>query len=237
MSDPRVRALRLRLRELADEEHAAFHRAYHKSELAFHGLRTPALRAVLRQVFPARPRLERQDVLGLVDELWPGRWFEERSAALWLLGRTARELGPADLPRLRRMTRDCQGWAHLDELAVNVLGPLALAHGDAVYEPVRAWTRDRHLWMRRAAVLIHVRPARVGKLDATRAWSTFEELLPERDFFLRKAVGWALRECCRHYPREVHAFLLEAGERASGLTRREGARKLPPRLRRQLLGR
>ena len=96
---------------------------------------------------------------------------------------------------------------------------------------------DRPLWTRRAAVLVHVRPGRMGKLDAPRAWSTFEELLPERDFFLRKAVGWALRECCRHYPREVHAFLLEAGGRASGLTRREGARKLPPRLRRQLLGR
>jgi 3-methyladenine DNA glycosylase AlkD len=117
-----------------------------------------------------------------------------------------------------------------------VLAELALGHGEPVYTAISRWSEDEWLWTRRAAILVHVIPARRGLLAHAWAWPTFEQHLPERDFFIRKAVGWALRECCRHYPGEVHAFLLRAGERASALTRREGARRLPPELRREIPG-
>ena len=68
------------------------------------------------------------------------------------------------------------------------------------------------------------------------SWPTFEELLPEREFFIRKALGWTLRECSKKYPEQVAEFLLRVGERASGLTRREGGRNLPEQLRERVLG-
>jgi len=61
-------------------------------------------------------------------------------------------------------------------------------------------------------------------------------LLHETEFFIRKAIGWTLREIGKSEPRAVHAFLMRVGDRASGLTRREGARRLPPPLRRDILG-
>ena len=63
--------------------------------------------------------------------------------------------------------------------------------------------------------------ARRGQLSDRYSWPTFEELLPEREFFIRKALGWTLRECSKKYPEQVAEFLLRVGERASGLTRRE----------------
>ena len=235
--DRRLVGFRAGLAAAADPEHAAFHRRYHKSELRFHGLRNEPLRALVRTCCPRRPKPDRDDALGLVRALWSSDWFEERQAALLLLERHAAMLVPDDLPWLGAMTRDCAGWAHLDLLAVKVLGALALARPDAVYPVVRGWSDDSWMWSRRAAILVHVLPARRRQLDQEVAFTTFDERLHETEFFIRKAIGWALREACRHYPQEVYDFLARAGDRASGLTRREGARKLPEALRLRLLGR
>lgn len=232
--DPRIVALRAAFRRAADPKQAAFNRAYHKSPLRFHGVRTPAWRAIVRDVFPTRPKFGVEESKRLAAVLWASEWMEDRTTALELLSRVATDLTASDVPTLRRMTRGCFGWGLLDFLAVGVLGPLAMERGDPVYRRVRTWSKDRDLWTRRASVLVHVFPARRGRLAHEWAWSTFEELLPETDFFLRKAIGWALRECCRHCPDRVHAFLRRVGDRASGLTRREGSRLLPARLRASL---
>lgn len=153
-----------------------------------------------------------------------------------LLERVAAELTPADLPWLKQITYEIEGWGLLDYLATRHLGVLALGHRDVVYGEVRRWSGDPWLWTRRASILIHIQPARKQCLAEDYAWPTFDELLPDRDFFIRKAIGWTLRECGKYYARQVHDFLLAAGERASGLTRREGARNLPEPLRRDILG-
>jgi 3-methyladenine DNA glycosylase AlkD len=93
------------------------------------------------------------------------------------------------------------------------------------------------MWTRRASILIHIQPARKQKLVDKFSWPTFEERLFEKEFFIRKAIGWTLRECSKFYPQQVHDFLLRVGEQASGLTRREGARNLPDSLRLDLLER
>jgi 3-methyladenine DNA glycosylase AlkD len=232
----RVSGLRRRLRAAGKPEVAAYEKAYHKSPLRFHGVRAKPWTEIVREVFPTRERLPVEDTRRIAAALWALPWMEERAASIHLLGRVAEDLGVRDLPTLRRMTRECHGWGLLDSLAVAVLGPLALAKGDPVYRRVRTWSKDPDLWTRRASVLVHVLPARRGRLEDRFAWPTFEELLPDRDFFLRKAIGWTLRECCRHYPDEVHAFLRRVGVRASGLTRREGSRRLPPALRASLTG-
>lgn len=229
--DPRVAELRQRFVAGADAKNAAYQRAYHKSPLRFHGLSTPAWREAFRAVFPARPRLEVDVARALAAQFWASDWMEDRTTAIALLSRVAADLDVGDLVTLRAMTHACHGWALLDGLATGVLGPLAMARGDAVYRRVRTWSKDRDLWTRRASVLVHVIPARRGELRAAWAWPTFEELLPETDFFLRKAVGWTLREASRRYPREVRDFLVRVGDRASGLTRREGSRNLPPEYR------
>jgi 3-methyladenine DNA glycosylase AlkD len=235
-SNPRLAQLRQRLQRSADPAHAEFHRGYHKSPRQFYGLRTPDLRLIFRELFPTREKLAREDALPLVAALWASPWFEENAAALLLLERTAPHLSAGDVPLLHAMTRDCDGWALLDTLSIGTLGPLALRLGDPVYEQVRGWSADPHMWTRRASILVHIVPGRKGALSERYSWPTFEDLLPERGFFIRKAIGWTLRECGRHYPEAIHDFLQRVGDRASGLTRREGARNLPPELRVPLLG-
>lgn len=227
--------LRQRLKAMADPARAAYEKAYHKSQRQFLGLRSAELTAALKASFPPR-ELAREAWLPLAQELWRSAWFEERIAAIWLLEKLLKALTPADLSWLLGMTQGCEGWAETDYLATRILGGLALAQGEPVYREVRRWSVDPCLWTRRSAILIHVLPARRKRLAGEYAWPTFEEHLPEKEVFIRKAIGWALREAAKHYPHDVHAFLLRVGGRASGLTRREGARNLPPGLREDILG-
>jgi 3-methyladenine DNA glycosylase AlkD len=236
-ANSRFQDLRAGLQNLADPAHAEFHRAYHKSSLNFYGLRTPAFDQLMREQFPARQPLEREETLKLVALLQSSAWAEERWASVALLDRIKAQLGPGDLPMLKAMAGSFEGWGLTDMFSLRVLGPLALRLGEDVYEPVQSWLSDPHMWTRRAAILVHIIPGRKSGLNHAYAWSGLEARLAEKEFFIRKAIGWTLREIGKHYPEEVCEFLLRVGERASGLTRREGARNLPEQLRIQVLGR
>lgn len=122
----------------------------------------------------------------------------------------------------------------LDFLATGHLGYLALTYPDAVYPEVRKWSKSKHMWTRRAAILVHVLPARKKMLAGEYAWPTFAELLHEKEFFIRKAIGWTLRECAKHYPEEVFEFIREHKTKMSGLTFREASRNLPETMRKRL---
>jgi 3-methyladenine DNA glycosylase AlkD len=232
----RLARLRRQFEQHADPVHAEFHREYHKSSLRFYGLRTPQFKQIFQDVFPRSETLNKEAGLSLTRQLWASAWAEERLAALALLERMLPQLQAADLPLLRSIADSCEGWGQTDMLSLRVLGPLALREADEIYRSVRAWTRAEHMWTRRAAILIHILPARKARLQPEYAWSSFEELLGEKEFFIRKAIGWTLRECSKHYPAEVCEFLLRVGERASALTRREGARNLPTAMRIRVLG-
>jgi 3-methyladenine DNA glycosylase AlkD len=223
-------AIRAALAVHADAEHARFHQAYHKSAQRFYGLRTPQLQAVWRELWPARGRLLRAEVLSLLQPLWNAGCHEESQTAIHLLSRITHQLTPDDLPLLHTQTRRCTGWAQLDTLAATVLGPLALVHGAPVYAPVMHWLDDEWLWTRRAAVLIHIVPARKRLLAEDYAWTACAARLDEKEFFIRKAIGWTLREFSKHYAGQVAGFAREHRQRMSGLTFREATRNLPPEL-------
>jgi 3-methyladenine DNA glycosylase AlkD len=229
----RLVQLRGGLAAAADPAHAAFHRAYHKSELEFLGVRAPQLRSLWRVVWPPRPPVGRDEALALQEPLWASGCFEEATTAIYVLSRAVKQLGPEDLPLLHALTRRCAGWGHLDFLALEVLGPLALLRGEALYQPVMAWLDDEWLWTRRAAILIHCVPARRGRLAVAYAWPSLAARLHEKEFFIRKAIGWTLRECGKHYPQEVLEFVLAHRSGMAGLTFREATRNLPAELRRQ----
>jgi 3-methyladenine DNA glycosylase AlkD len=233
-SDPRLKALRSLFEKASNKPHAIFHKNYHKSTKDFYGLRNAALVEAFKTVFPKREKIEKDTAIELGLQLWASNWFEEQAAGLMLIERVANELSPKDLPIFKKIADECEGWAMLDYLATRHLGTLALNHGDAVYSKVRKWTKSKHLWTRRAAILIHVLPARKKQLRADYALLTFAELLHEKEFFIRKAIGWTLREMVKHYPEMTYEFLKDHREEVSGLTMREGARRLPEKMRKDL---
>jgi 3-methyladenine DNA glycosylase AlkD len=182
---------------------------------------------------------------------------ERRLAAVELLARHLGLLDVADAPLLERMLRESRTWALVDTLSIQVVGALALRDDGDWAPVLRRWASDDDRWVRRAALLAHLpslrrgeRHDRAGELGRPRVahrardagdhaapppveevFARFGELadghLEDRDPFVRKAIGWVLRETGARHPHLVTDWLVPRAGRASGLTVREAVRRLP----------
>ena len=178
-------AVRRALREYARPEDAPAMAAYMKHVQPFLGVKTPARVAAVKAVLAGEP--DREARLTAARELWGGGVREERYAALDVLSRSG--LTPADLPWLEGWLAGADHWDVLDSL-VSILGRLLT--GEERRARVRAWRVSPHLWTRRAAVLAQLHAKR--GTDAALLRETVAALRHEREFFIQKAIGWALRE-------------------------------------------
>ena len=118
-------------------------------------------------------------------------------------------------------------WALVDGLAGDVLGRLVHADTDRVTPVMDRWATDEDFWMRRASLLAELRPIRRGA-TLERFLRRADPMLDEREFFIRKAIGWVLREASRKRPHEVAAWIAPRTHRASGVTMREVVKYLAP---------
>ena len=219
--------LEARLREDARPDRAEQERAYLKSNLEFLGCTVWQIRTAVKEMLsgPAG-ELDHDRLVALADVLWREPMFERRMAAVVLLDRRSGLLSPADLPLIERFIRESLTWALVDGLAGDVVGAVLAAHAEAVGPTLARWSRDDDFWVRRSALLAWLRPLRLGApLDPFLA--TADALLDEREFFIRKAIGWVLREVGKRRPAEVAAWLAPRTKRVSGVTIREAVKYLP----------
>jgi 3-methyladenine DNA glycosylase AlkD len=144
-------------------------------------------------------------------------------------------LDPDDVVLIERLAREARTWAIVDRLAVDVAGPLLDRHPDPVVVLDR-WAVDGDLWVRRTALLSHLRAVRAGHGAALARFTGYADgLLEETEFFIRKAIGWVLREAGKRDAGTVVAWLAPRIDRASGVTVREAVKYLPASDREALL--
>lgn len=215
-------------RELAaagTPERAAGEKRYLKSDLVHLGAGVPANRRVVGEMLAGHPGLGHDDLVELVGELWSRGIFDLRLAAVELLRAAADRLGPAHLELVERLIRDSLTWALVDPLAAHVAGGLVERHAD-LSETLDRWSVDGDFWIRRSALLALLRPLRQGTGDFERFGGYAAGMLEEREFFIRKAIGWVLRDTSRRRPDLVYAWLRPRAARCSGVTIREAVKHL-----------
>lgn len=229
-----AQAIEAELRTVADPRRAAHERAYLKSELDFLGASVPAVRRVAKGLRARHPELPRAQVAALVDALWSVPIHERRLAAVELLVAYNEVLDPEAIVLVERYLRDARTWALVDGLAVNVAGPLATRH-PSLGAVLDRWVADDDFWMCRAALLALLVPLRSGGGDPDRFFRYADQLLDETEFFVRKAIGWVLRDMGRRRPELVRDWLAPRTGRASGVTIREAVKYLDAADRERLL--
>ncbi len=222
------------LRRLGTAERAASEKAYLKSDLDFAGVPVPAMRAMVATWCKARPGLGHDELTGLVRALWVSPLYECRQSAVILLERTGRLLGPADMALLEDLLRTSRTWALVDGLAANVAGSL-VDRDPGLAAVLDRWARDEDFWLRRSAMLALLRPLRRDDGAFERFAGYADAMLEENEFFIRKAIGWVLRDTGRRHPDLVAAWLAPRVHRASGVTVREAVKPLPADVRAILL--
>jgi 3-methyladenine DNA glycosylase AlkD len=208
-----------------DPERAGREQAYLKSELEHYGTPVSAIRAAVREVCGRHPDLGHDDLLATVDRLWRDPVHERRMAALELLVSCADRLQPYDMELLERLLRESRTWALVDGLAASVVGALVERSSQAA-EVLDRWAVDEDFWLRRSALLALLVPLRRGDGDFERFGRYADGMLEETEFFIRKAIGWVLRDTGRRRPDMVYDWLLPRAQQASGVTLREAVKPL-----------
>jgi 3-methyladenine DNA glycosylase AlkD len=222
---PHVRQIEALLRPLGTPERAEGAKRYLKSDLDFLGVTTPDLRKAARAWLSDHPDLGRADLLDLVRSLWETPVHELRAFAIELLTFRRKDLRSEDLDLLEHLLRRAGSWAYVDTIAIQLAGPLVEAD-PKLTRCLDRWVKDPNFWIRRSAVLALLLPLRRGEGDWARFVRSADLLLEEKEFFIRKALGWVLREVAKKRPELVRQFLREREGRVSGVTRREAERYL-----------
>jgi 3-methyladenine DNA glycosylase AlkD len=224
-----VDEIRAALATVADSEKAAPMQAYMKSSMPNLGVPKPARVAALRPVLQRHRLPDRETWEDTVRMLWDGvSYREERYAATDLARHRAYAewaTDPRAIDLYDHLIVTGAWWDHVDAVAIKLVGPLLAAHPDQVAPVLRRWARDPDRWRRRTAVI-----CQIGLRDATDTALLAECVLAnvdDPDFFLRKGIGWALREHVKNDPDWVRAFTTAYRARLSPLSLREASRTLP----------
>jgi 3-methyladenine DNA glycosylase AlkD len=229
-----ARGLHAELRAAGDPRRAAGEQQYLKSQLQHWGVSVPQLRTIIRGFTKAHPEITHADLVALVDALWEKPVHESRALAVMLLESYIDLLKKSDLRLVERLIRESKTWALVDFLAPNVAGRLVEAN-PGLEESLDRWAKDTDFWVRRAALLALLKPLRRGEGDFERFARYADAMLEEREFFIRKAIGWVLREVSKKRPELVYDWLLPRAARTSGVTMREAVKYLPEAQRNRVL--
>ncbi|MER7073124.1 DNA alkylation repair protein [Terrabacter sp. NPDC000476] len=225
-----VAAVTTALRAAGDRERAIGQQRYMKSSLPYFGLTAPELAATLRPLLrdPDLSMRSREQWAATIRALWDGATHREQWYAAIALARhrTYRAWVDSDaMPLWESLIRAGAWWDVVDDIATHLVRDTVLSHPDVEGLRMREWAASDSLWVRRAAIICQVGAG--GRLDPALLRDVIEPNVADRDFFSRKAIGWALRDHARHDPDWVRAFV-EGHPDLSGLSRREALKHLGP---------
>ena len=224
-----VDTIRAELARHADPARAAGQQRYMKSTMPYRGLTAPQLTAVLRPILadPGFRIADRDGWEATIRTLWDEVAYREEWYAAIALARcrTYRPWVDSDsMPLWRHLVVTGAWWDVVDEVATHLVRDVLEGSPEVEGLRLREWATDEDLWVRRSAIICQV--GRKERLDQELLADVIEPNLADRDFFIRKAIGWALRDNARVAPDWVRAFVdAHAGE-LSGLSRREATRHL-----------
>jgi len=198
-----------------------------KSAMPYFGLPSPRLKAELRPLLRVWRPASREQWEATVRTLWDEATHREEWYAAIALARHRRAgdwLDAASLGLWRHLVVTGAWWDVVDEVASHLVGDVLAAHRAAATPTVHAWATEDDLWLRRTAVISQINHKADTDLDLLR--HAIEANVADASFWLRKAIGWALRQHARTDPDWVRAEVDRLGDRLSGLSRREALKHL-----------
>ncbi len=213
------------LRQNASTERAVNEKQYLKSELHHLGVNVPTIRKTARKFAMERKGISKPELVSLTNEFWDRGVYELRKLAVNILAARVEVFDEGDVDFAEGLLRRSHTWALIDDFAMNVVAPMLSSATDA--ERIRSrWSEDDDFWVRRTAMLALL-PRLRRDIDG---WAEFvgyaDAMLDEEEFFIRKSIGWVLREVSKHSPDLVYEWLEPRAKIASAVTMREAIKYL-----------
>ena len=207
----------------ADPERAVPMRAYMKDIAPYLGLTTPVRRALSRTVLEGTPRPDETDCTAIALRCWELPEREYQYFAVDYLRRHVRHCTSGFLPVARHLVSTVPWWDTVDALASHVVGGLVAADPKLAAD-MDEWIVDEHMWVARTALLHQLRYKE--RTDTERLFAYCLRQSGHPDFFIRKAIGWCLREYAKTDPEAVRGFLAREKGRFAPLSVREALKNI-----------
>lgn len=223
ISEFSVAAVREALAEHASPTAAIPMAAYMKGHFAFLGIKTPVRKAAIKDFIAAGRHVSDEELLAVAAGLWAEPEREYQYTACELLRRWSPRFEPDAIDDIEQLIITKSWWDTVDGLAGRTVGTLVAQHPQLV-TLMDQWIDDDNMWLNRTA-LIH-QLFRKETTDVTRLFAYCERQAAHTDFFVRKAIGWALRQHAHTDPDAVRAFVAAHEGELSGLSKREALKHL-----------
>lgn len=207
----------------ADPEKAPIMQAYMKTEMPFLGVQRP-FRAEVERMLRVPALGDRAVWAATVQGLWELPHREGKYLAIEVLLRGKRHLDLAALPLCRRLIIDGAWWDLVDMIATKGVGRIWAVAPEEMGPIMDRWIADPDLWVRRSAVIGQLKHK--DQTDAGRLFGYCAARAHEKEFFMRKAIGWALREYSKTDAPAVRRFLQNHQQQLSGLSLREASKHM-----------
>lgn len=199
--------------------------AYMKNQFPFLGLKSPVRRAAQKPLLEATKASTESELLSLAHLLFAEPEREFAYTACDLLRKHSRKLTAPALLDLRKFVQTESWWDTVDALATHPVGDLVRANSE-LSEDMDQWIHDEDMWVARTAILHQLMWK--SDTDSERLFHYCDLRAEDKEFFIRKALGWALRQHARTEPEEVRAYVRANEDRLSGLTKREALKHIGP---------
>ncbi len=197
--------------------------AYMRGQFAFVGIGSPEREELIRAAAEGLGKPSERDLTDLALSCWKKEDRDYQHAACKMLRRHATVLTPEFIFVAERLITAKSWWDTVDELAVHVIGPLVRRH-PSLGRTMDAWIASENIWLARTAILHQTRYK--GGTDEKKLFAYSRRRAADTEFFIRKAIGWALREYAKTNPTAVKRFVGENQDLLSGLSRREALKHL-----------
>lgn len=217
------------LTAIANPDKAREMQAYMKTEMPFYGVQKAGRAPIIRRIREEFRPHDRDEYEALVLALWNLPHREEKYLAQGVATSFPEFIVPDSLPLYEMFIVDGAWWDFVDETATHTIRELVLEFPEEVWPIVDRWNDAEDMWLRRASIICQI--GAKERTDRDRLFAFCAARMHEVEFFIRKAIGWALREYAKTDPDAVARFVLEHREMLSGLSYREATKHIGDRLR------
>lgn len=188
-----------------DQEKAIPMEKYMKNHFSFLGIKTPERNQLMKQFYAESGVLKEGFQPDFVKTLWEKEEREYQYAAIDYIGKSLKKLDKTHLPLIEQLLVKKSWWDTVDLLASKSVGTIAAKHPEVIPETIEGYAYGEHLWLRRTAILFQLKYKE--RTDEALLYRYIQQNKDSKEFFIQKAIGWALREYSKTNPASVKAFI------------------------------
>jgi 3-methyladenine DNA glycosylase AlkD len=229
MSNQILERLRADLRANADEKSIANYQRYFKETVKFYGLSMSAANKIANNYWQEIKTLSKSEIFGLCEDLYRSDYSEEAAVASEWAPKLTGQFAPADLAMFKRwIDAYLNDWAKVDGFCNHTVGNFVQKYPAGIGEIVR-WTASSNRWLKRAAAVSLIIPAKKG-LFLNEIFIISDRLLTDKDDMVQKGYGWMLKEAATLHRDEVYHYVLKHRSDMPRTALRYAIEKMPPDL-------